>query len=146
MPRYAELHCHSNFSFLDGASHPHDLARRAVELGYEALAITDHDGFYGAPRFRIAAAGAGLPTVYGVEIGLPRASGTEKPVARCPLPVTGRAGSRGTGNGQRETERPRRGRTPPMHGSKPIDLPPTDHLVLLAPDPRGYGAPSRPVP
>ena len=143
MPRYAELHCHSNFSFLDGASHPHDLVRRAVELGYEALAITDHDGFYGAPRFRIAAAGAGLPTVYGVEIGLPRASGTEKPVARCPLPVTGRDGSRETGNGKRETERPRRGRTHPMHGSKPIDLPPTDHLVLLAPDPRGYGALSR---
>ena len=79
---YAELHCHSNFSFLDGASHPSDLARRAAELGYEALAITDHDGFYGAPRFRIAAAEVGLPTVYGVEVGLPRAEGTEKPVAR----------------------------------------------------------------
>src|SRR3990172_5901763 len=143
MPRYAELHCHSNFSFLDGASHPHDLVRRAVELGYEALAITDHDGFYGAPRFRIAAAGAGLPTVYGVEIGLRGACGTEKPVARCPLPVRGRDGSRETGNGKRETVRPQRGRTHPMHGSKPIDLPPTDHLVLLAPAPRGYGALSR---
>src|SRR3972149_2584616 len=63
MSRYAELHCHSNFSFLDGASHPYALVERAVALGYEALAITDHDGFYGAPRFRLAAVEAGLATV-----------------------------------------------------------------------------------
>ena len=71
MARYAELHCHSNFSFLDGASHPADLVRRAAELGYAALAITDHHGFYGAPRFRLAAEGTGLKTVYGTEVGLP---------------------------------------------------------------------------
>jgi hypothetical protein len=70
-PRYAELHCHSNFSFLDGASHPHDLVSRAAELGYEAIAVTDHDGFYGAPRFRIAAAESGVATVYGTEVGFP---------------------------------------------------------------------------
>ncbi len=70
MARYAELHCHSNFSFLDGASHPGDLVRRAAELGYTALAITDHHGFYGAPRFRLAAEEVGLATVYGVEVGL----------------------------------------------------------------------------
>ena len=57
MARYAELHCHSNFSFRDGASFPEDLVRRAVDLGYAALAITDHHGFYGAPRFRLAAEG-----------------------------------------------------------------------------------------
>ena len=78
-PRYAELHCHSNFSFLDGASHPHDLVSRAAELGYEAIAVTDHDGFYGAPRFRIAGAELGVATVYGTEVGLPRVS---SPVAR----------------------------------------------------------------
>ncbi len=61
---YAELHCHSNFSFLDGASHPADLVKRAAELGYEALAVTDHDGFYGAVQFNLAAAAAGLPIVY----------------------------------------------------------------------------------
>src|SRR6185437_10674086 len=44
---YAELHCHSNFSFLDGASEPEELAEEAARLGIEALAITDHDGFYG---------------------------------------------------------------------------------------------------
>ncbi len=73
MARYAELHCHSNFSFLDGASHPGDLVRRASELGYTALAITDHHGFYGAPRFRLAAEGTGLKTVYGTEVGLDQA-------------------------------------------------------------------------
>src|SRR5438445_7278578 len=44
---YAELHCHSNFSFLDGASHPEELAEEAARLGLTALAITDHDGMYG---------------------------------------------------------------------------------------------------
>ncbi len=70
--RYAELHCHTNYSFLDGASHPRELVARAAELGYAALAVTDHDGFRGAPKFRLAAAEVGLPTVYGTEIGLPR--------------------------------------------------------------------------
>ncbi|HEX8519598.1 MAG TPA: PHP domain-containing protein, partial [Pseudonocardia sp.] len=44
---YAELHCHSNFSFLDGASHPEELVERAARLGLDALALTDHDGMYG---------------------------------------------------------------------------------------------------
>ena len=61
--RYAELHAHSNFSFLDGASHPEALVKRAAELGYEALALTDHDGFYGLVRFWQAARQAGLPAV-----------------------------------------------------------------------------------
>jgi error-prone DNA polymerase len=65
---YAELHCHTNFSFLDGASHPEDLVARATELGYRALAVTDHDGFYGAVRFYRAAQEAGLPAVYGTEV------------------------------------------------------------------------------
>ena len=67
---YAELHCHSNFSFLDGASHPEELATEAARLGLEALAITDHDGFYGVVRFAEAAKAVGLPTVFGSEIGL----------------------------------------------------------------------------
>ncbi len=48
---YAELHCHSNFSFLDGASGPDALVEEAISLGLHGLAITDHDGFYGAPLF-----------------------------------------------------------------------------------------------
>jgi error-prone DNA polymerase len=72
---YAELHCHSNFSFLDGASHPEELAEEAVRLGLQALAITDHDGFYGIVRFAEAARAIGLPTVFGAELtlDLPRA-------------------------------------------------------------------------
>ncbi len=65
---YAELHCHSNFSFLDGASHPEELAIEAARLGLEALAITDHNGFYGVVRFAEAAKAVGLPAVFGSEI------------------------------------------------------------------------------
>src|SRR5690606_1662229 len=67
---YAELHCHTNFSFLDGASHPEELAEEAARLGLEALAVTDHDGFYGVVRFAEAARAVGLPTVFGAEITL----------------------------------------------------------------------------
>ena len=67
---YAELHCHSNFSFLDGASHAEELAEEAVRLGLEALALTDHDGFYGVVRFAEAARAYGLPTVFGAELTL----------------------------------------------------------------------------
>jgi error-prone DNA polymerase len=67
---YAELHCHSNFSFLDGASHPEELAEEAARLGLEALAITDHDGLYGVVRFAEAARAVGVPTVFGAELSL----------------------------------------------------------------------------
>ena len=69
-PAYAELHCHSHFSFLDGASAPDDLVARAVELGLAGLAITDHQGLYGAVRFSTAAEAAGLHPVIGIEIEL----------------------------------------------------------------------------
>jgi error-prone DNA polymerase len=67
---YAELHCHSNFSFLDGASHPEELAEEAARLGLQALALTDHDGFYGVVRFAEAARAVGLPTAFGAELTL----------------------------------------------------------------------------
>ena len=67
---YAELHCHSAFSFLDGASTPEMLVAEAVRLGLEALAITDHDGFYGVVRFAEAARDTGLRTLYGAELSL----------------------------------------------------------------------------
>jgi error-prone DNA polymerase len=72
---YAELHCHSNFSFLDGASHPDELVEEAARLDLEALAITDHDGMYGVVRFAEAAGPVGLATVFGAEVtlGLTRA-------------------------------------------------------------------------
>ncbi|HWS57908.1 MAG TPA: error-prone DNA polymerase [Actinotalea sp.] len=74
-PRYAELHAHSAFSFLDGASQPEDLVREAVHLGLSGLALTDHDGLYGVVRFAQAARTAGLPTVFGAELRLPGPDG-----------------------------------------------------------------------
>src|SRR4249920_2693145 len=67
---YAELHCHTNFSFLDGASPADDLVERAVELGLTGLAVTDHAGLYGAVRFVGAAEAVGLHPVIGLEIEL----------------------------------------------------------------------------
>ncbi|MBE9375094.1 error-prone DNA polymerase [Saccharopolyspora sp. HNM0983] len=67
---YAELHAHSNFSFLDGASHPEELAAEAARLGLEAVALTDHDGLYGVVRFAEAAAEHGVRTVFGAELSL----------------------------------------------------------------------------
>src|SRR5579875_3396925 len=70
MSEYAELHCHSNFSFLDGASHPEELVAEAARLGLAGLAVTDHDGLYGAVRFSEAARDLGVPTVFGAELTL----------------------------------------------------------------------------
>jgi error-prone DNA polymerase len=65
---YAELHCHSNFSFLDGASHPEELVEEAARLGLDAIALTDHDGMYGVVRFAEAARDLGVRTVFGTEL------------------------------------------------------------------------------
>ncbi|HXF97913.1 MAG TPA: error-prone DNA polymerase [Gaiellaceae bacterium] len=70
MPGYVELHCHSAFSFLDGASQPEELAARAAELGYEALALTDHDGLYGSLEFAHAARFFGVRPITGAEVTL----------------------------------------------------------------------------
>lgn len=70
MEGYAELHCHSNFSFLDGASDPEELVTVASSLGLSALAITDHNGLYAVPRFASAARLCGLRTIYGAELTL----------------------------------------------------------------------------
>ncbi|HSS11807.1 MAG TPA: error-prone DNA polymerase, partial [Acidimicrobiales bacterium] len=67
---YAELHCHSNYSFLDGASQPEELVEEAARLGLTAIALTDHDGMYGAVRFAEAAAAVGMPTVFGAELSM----------------------------------------------------------------------------
>ena len=67
---YAELHAHSSFSFLDGASSPEELLEEAERLGLHALAITDHDGFYGIVRFAEAAESASVKTVFGAELSL----------------------------------------------------------------------------
>ena len=77
---YAELHVHSNASFLDGASSPEELVEEAFRLGLEALALTDRDGMYGVVRFAEAARALGLPTVFGAELtlGLGSTSGAKR--------------------------------------------------------------------
>ncbi len=67
---YAELHAHSSFSFLDGASSPEELLEEAARLGLTGLAMTDHDGFYGVVRLAEAAEPLGLTTVFGAELSL----------------------------------------------------------------------------
>jgi error-prone DNA polymerase len=138
MGRYAELHCHTNLSFLDGASPPEQIVAVAAELGYPALGITDHDGFRGVAKVHQAARQVGLPIVYGTEVGMPRAAAQH--LGSYLQPQAARA----------ETAAPpdpaashRRGRIRRMHGSKPVVKRETDHLVLLAPDPAGYAAIAR---
>jgi error-prone DNA polymerase len=67
---YIELHAHSSYSFLDGASLPEELAVRAAELGYPALALTDHDGVYGSLEFAYAAKHFGVRPITGAELTL----------------------------------------------------------------------------
>ncbi len=142
-PRYAELHAHSNFSFLDGASQPERMVERAAKLGYEALAITDHDGFYGLVRFWQAAREIGLPSAYGVELSLPPIGSPDEGVAspfeeaarrdatRIPIPTDERARRNGL-------------RTRRTHRTKPLaDSSRAEHLVVLAPSPEGYARLSR---
>ena len=62
---YAELHCRSNFSFLQGASHPEQLVEQALAVGLRALALTDRNGLYGIVRFSEAARALGLLTALG---------------------------------------------------------------------------------
>src|SRR5436305_2895526 len=65
---YVELHAHSAYSFLDGASQPEELAVRAAELGYDAFALTDHDGVYGSLEFAHAAKHFGVRSITGAEV------------------------------------------------------------------------------
>ncbi|HEY7068056.1 MAG TPA: DNA polymerase III subunit alpha, partial [Chloroflexota bacterium] len=68
VPEYAELHCHSSYSLLDGASQPEELVAQASTLGLRALALTDHDGLYAAPTFCRLAESIGLQPIVGAEL------------------------------------------------------------------------------
>ncbi len=70
MASYVELHLHTAFSFLDGASLPEEIVARAADLGYTALACTDHDGLYGAMEFARAARAANIQPITGAELTL----------------------------------------------------------------------------
>jgi error-prone DNA polymerase len=67
---YAEVHAHSYFSFLDGASSPEALVEEAARAGLDAITLTDHDGMYGVVRFAEAAAEVGVQVGYGAELSL----------------------------------------------------------------------------
>jgi len=124
---YAELHCHSNFSFLDGASHPEQLAEEAARLGLEALALTDHDGFYGVVRFAEAARTVGLPTVFGAEISLTASERTAR--------------SETDTQHQVDTGRVFMGRVIDSHAPDPH----AQHLLVLADGPAGYARLARAI-
>src|SRR3954468_18736366 len=76
---YAELHAHSAYSFLDGASTPEELVEEAARLDLRALALTDHDGLYGVVRFAEAAKELEMQTVFGAELSLGGGDRTQDP-------------------------------------------------------------------
>jgi error-prone DNA polymerase len=118
---YAELHCHSCFSFLDGVSSPEELVEEATKLGLSGLALTDHNGLYGAVRFARAAREHGLPSVFGAELTISEAS-------------------------QRDLEdTPMRNGTLASHPRTGVPDPPGQHLVVLARDEQGYALLSRAI-
>jgi error-prone DNA polymerase len=79
-PYSVELHLHTCYSFLEGASLPEELALRAADLGYKTLAITDHDGLHGAMDFAQACSAAGVQPIVGAELTLAHGLLTEAPV------------------------------------------------------------------
>src|SRR4051812_48028890 len=92
---YVELHAHTAFSFLDGASSPAELAAAAVEAGHEAMAVTDHNGVSGSMEFAVAAQPLGLRAIHGVEIDLQEPGAEEGGAAR----ASGGSGGGGAGEG-----------------------------------------------
>ena len=148
---YAELHCHTQFSMLDGASAPDELVERAAALGMEALAVTDHQGLYGAVRFATAAEEAGIRPIVGVEIELLDAAAPDPGGIVVPARRSLRRGSRApvdatpaAREGLPARPRPRRARLPGHRAYVKEDLRGVGeaqrgpHLVLLARNAAGY--------
>ena len=93
---YLELHAHSAYSFLDGASTPTELAGAAAEHGYPAMALTDHDGLWGSMEFAEACKGVGVKAITGAEltVALPAGAGQPAQLAHLTLLVETSAGYR----------------------------------------------------
>ncbi|HUL27178.1 MAG TPA: error-prone DNA polymerase [Streptosporangiaceae bacterium] len=135
-PAWAELHCHSSYSFLDGASAPAELIAEAARRGLAGLAITDHDGMYGVPQFAQAAArlkeqaGAGIGTVFGAELslGLPAGGQGRLPGGPAAGPAGQPSAALAAGPGKWLPADPRAGAPDPAGR----------HLLVLARDPEGY--------
>jgi error-prone DNA polymerase len=119
MTDYAELHLHSCWSLLEGASTPEELVLRALELGYDTLALTDHDGLYGAMEFAQICKANGIRPITGAELTLaphPPPAGNREPGTRNQEPGTGNQGRDGDSRAEGEGH----------------------HLTLLAADRSGY--------
>ncbi|MDE2369318.1 MAG: error-prone DNA polymerase [Burkholderiales bacterium] len=114
LPAYAELHCHSNYSFLSGASHPEELVARAQALGYAALAITDECSLSGVVRAHAEAERLRMRLIVGATMRLSAGGAV-------PAPAPATAASQGSPAGSAR------------------DSPPDPQLVLLAMSRRGYG-------
>src|SRR5215212_1268716 len=154
MATYAELHCHTNFSFLDGASAPDELAERGAELGLVGLAVTDHQGLYGVVRAQAAIEEAGLLPILGAELELRDAVVADPGGVAVPARRRVRRGGRRSGaepaietdvrEGEPDRPRPERARFPghreavkeDRRGIGPAQRGP--HLLLLARDTSGY--------
>jgi error-prone DNA polymerase len=130
-PAYAALWVKSNFSFLEGASHPEELVAHAHARGLAALALTDRDGVYGSVRAHVTAGPLGLPLIHGAQIsvgepdellGLAELDGRPKPVKRR------KVARRDFGDLTPGTGGPRPGEAPP----------PARPIVLLATSRAGY--------
>jgi error-prone DNA polymerase len=115
--RYAELRCKSCFSFLEGASQPDELVRRAAELGLAALALTDVNGLYGVVKAWAEARRLGLPLIIGAELAV------------AGLVTPERAG------GEASPPRTSPGARPEAHAP---GVEPGARIVLLAQDREGY--------
>ncbi len=141
---YIELHAHSGYSFLDGASHPEELVLQAARLGYPALALTDHDGLYGSMEFARAAQEAGVWPITGVELtvhgcglpGVPDARVPEGNAARFAGPAPSVAAL--AGSAPNPALPPPLFHPPPAASSRPDEPPGRFHLTLLAESPAGY--------
>ncbi|MGE4427672.1 MAG: DNA polymerase III subunit alpha [Solirubrobacteraceae bacterium] len=146
MSSYVELHCHSAYSFLDGASLPEELVLAAAERGYRALALTDHDGVHGSMEFARAAAGLELKAIHGTEVTVnidPRpgpwrrdARGRGRAIDADAARRSSGVGS-GSGNGSAASDGP----VPPRGTTL---APPADadlrHLTLLVRDATGWAS------
>jgi len=132
---YAELHCHSAFSLLDGASNPEDLIRRAASLGITGVALTDHDDLGGAVRWAEAGQEHGVPAVVGVEVTVSAEEGAgDGGGRRAPEQMAGRdEHSRGAARPVAEPARAQ---------GRRADVGPS-HLTLLAMTDAGYANLSR---
>jgi error-prone DNA polymerase len=159
--RYVELHCHSSFSLREGASRPEELVLWAKALGYNALAITDHDNLAGAMQFARAATTWGIQPIIGAEVTVVGGTRNKEPgtmgaqprgVAAPPAPDATVAQPRGSARGVASTPlaepggyvtMPRRFRPSESPSETARGVAPESHLTLLCETPRGYANLSR---